>query len=252
MTSSTHGSFWEHLDALRGCLLRSVVVVVGLAIVLFCMKGALFDIILAPSHGDFLTYRLLGIEQSGVSLINTGLATQFSTHLSAAFAAGLVVGSPWVLRELFCFVRPALYQRERHYALRLTVVAYALFMVGALTSYFVVFPMVVHFFGDYQVSSEVPNLISLQSYMDSLMSTTLVLGIMFELPAVCWLLGRFGIVSAQWLRRYRRHALVAIMVLAAIITPPDVMSLCLVTLPIYLLYELSIAVVKYTNKVPSE
>ena len=113
-----------------------------------------------------------------------------------------------------------------------------------MSLYFIVFPMMVHFFGNYQVSTEVPNLISIESYMDSLMSTTLVMGLMFELPVMCWMLGRFGLISAAWMRRYRRHALVGIMIVAAIITPPDVMSMCLVVLPIYLLYELSIRIVR--------
>ena len=237
-------TFWEHLNELRSCIIRIAAVVMGLAVVAFCLKDWLFAIVLAPSHGDFLTYRLTGVPMSDLQLINTGLTTQFSLHMAAALGAGVVVGSPWVLKELFGFVRPALYDKEQRYALRITLAAYGMFVIGMLVSYFIVFPMMVHFFGSYQVSTEVPNLISIESYMDSLMSTTLVMGLMFELPMMCWMLGRFGLISAAWMRRYRRHALVGIMIVAAIITPPDVMSMCLVVLPIYLLYELSIRIVR--------
>lgn len=237
-------TFWEHLNELRSCIIRIAAVVMGLAVVAFCLKDWLFAIVLAPSQGDFLTYRLTGVPMSDLQLINTGLTTQFSLHMAAALGAGVVVGSPWVLKELFGFVRPALYAKEQRYALRITLAAYGMFVIGVLVSYFIVFPMMVHFFGSYQVSTEVPNLISIESYMDSLMSTTLVMGLMFELPVMCWMLGRFGLISAAWMRRYRRHALVGIMIVAAIITPPDVMSMCLVVLPIYLLYELSIRIVR--------
>jgi len=134
--------------------------------------------------------------------------------------------------------------KEQRYALRITLAAYGMFVIGVLASYFIVFPMMVHFFGSYQVSTEVPNLISIESYMDSLMSTTLIMGLVFELPVMCWMLGRFGLISAAWMRRYRRHALVGIMIVAAIITPPDVVSMCLVVVPIYMLYELSIRIVR--------
>ncbi len=241
-------TFWEHLDELRSSIVRIAAVVVVLAIVAFCLKEWLFAVILAPSHGDFVTYRLTGIHLSDLQLINTGLTTQFNMHMAASFGAGIVVGSPWILKELFGFVRPALYDREQHYALRVTLAAYAMFFIGAFVSYFIVFPMMVHFFGEYQVSTEVPNLISLESYMDSLMSTTLMLGLVFELPVVCWMLGRFGLMSATWMQRYRRHALVGIMIVAAVITPPDVLSMCLVVVPIYLLYELSIMLVPKAKK----
>ncbi len=237
-------TFWEHLNELRSCIIRIAAVVVGLAMIAFCLKDWLFAIVLAPSHGDFLTYRLTGVTMSDLHLINTGLTTQFSLHIAAAFGAGIVVGSPWVLKELFGFVRPALYTNEQRYALRITLAAYGMFVIGVLASYFIVFPMMVHFFGSYQVNTEVPNLISIESYMDSLMSTTLIMGLVFELPVMCWMLGRFGLISAAWMRRYRRHALVGIMIVAAIITPPDVVSMCLVVVPIYLLYELSIRIVR--------
>ena len=237
-------TFLEHLDELRSCLIRVAAVVLVLAAVAFCFKEWLFAVILAPSHGDFITYRFLGIEMGDLRLINTGLTTQFNLHLSAAFGAAVVVGSPWVLREVFGYIKPALYEHEKHYATRITLAAYAMFVVGALICYFVVFPMIVHFFGAYQVSDDVGNLITLSSYMDSLMSTTLIMGVVFELPVVCWLLGKFGLLSAAWMRRYRRHALVSIMIVAAVITPPDVMSMCLMVLPVYLLYEISILLVK--------
>ena len=225
------------------------VVVVVFAVVAFCLKESLFSIVLAPRSSDFVTYRLLGVEPFSIHLMNTGLTEQFMIHMRTAIYAGLLVASPYILYELFRFVSPGLYQNERRYALWIVGAAYLMFIVGTLTNYFVVFPLTVRFLGTYQVSPDVANMLTLQSYIDTLLGMSLVMGVMFELPVVCGLLGRMGLITNHMMAEYRRHAIVAILIVAAIITPTtDVFTLFVVALPIYLLYELSIQIVRITKR----
>ena len=242
-------TFWDHLDVLRSSLIRMGVVVVVFAVVAFCLKESLFSIVLAPRSSDFVTYRLLGVEPFSIHLMNTGLTEQFMIHMRTAIYAGLLVASPYVLYELFRFVSPGLYQNERRYALWIVGAAYLMFIVGTLTNYFVVFPLTVRFLGTYQVSPDVANMLTLQSYIDTLLGMSLVMGVVFELPVVCGLLGRMGLITNHMMAEYRRHAIVAILIVAAIITPTtDVFTLFVVALPIYLLYELSIQIVRITKR----
>ena len=242
-------TFWDHLDVLRSSLIRMGVVIVVFAVVAFCLKDVLFSIVLAPRSSDFVTYRLLGVEPFSIHLMNTGLTEQFMIHMRTAIYAGLLVASPYVLYELFRFVSPGLYQNERRYALWIVGAAYLMFIVGTLTNYFVVFPLTVRFLGTYQVSPDVANMLTLQSYIDTLLGMSLVMGVVFELPVVCGLLGRMGLITNHMMAEYRRHAIVAILIVAAIITPTtDVFTLFVVALPIYLLYELSIQIVRITKR----
>lgn len=237
-------TFWEHLDELRSSLIRMACVVAVFAVIAFVMKDELFAVVLAPRSSDFVTYQLLGVDAFSLHLMNTGLTEQFLIHMRTAVYAGLLLASPYVLYELFRFVSPALYQHERRYAVWIVGTAYVMFMVGTLVDYFMVFPLTVRFLGTYQVSPDVANMLTLQSYVDTLLSMSLVMGVVFELPVVCGLLGRMGLINAQMMATYRRHAIVAILVVAAIITPTtDVFTLFVVALPIYLLYEASIVVV---------
>ena len=241
-------TFWDHLDVLRSSLIRMAVAVSVLAIAAFAMKDELFAIVLAPRSSDFVTYRLLGVDVFKISLMNIGLTEQFMIHMRTALYAGLLVASPYILYELFRFVSPGLYQNERRYAVWIVGAAYVMFMVGTLINYFVVFPLTVRFLGTYQVSPDVANMLTLQSYIDTLLGMSLVIGVVFELPVVCGLLGRLGLITDRMMSTYRRHAIVAILVMAAIITPTtDVFTLFVVALPIYLLYELSIQIVKLTK-----
>ena len=214
----------------------------------FVMKEELFSIVLAPRSSDFVTYSLLGVNDFSLHLMNTGLTEQFMIHMRTALYAGLLLASPYVLYELFRFVSPALYQNERHYAVWIVGTAYLMFLVGTLVNYFVVFPLTVRFLGTYQVSPDVANMLTIQSYIDTLLGMSLVMGVVFELPVVCGLLGRMGLLTNNMMTQYRRHAIVAILIVAAIITPTtDVFTLFIVALPIYLLYELSILIVRYTK-----
>ena len=242
-------TFWDHLDVLRSALIRMAVAVIAFAAVAFVMKDELFAVILAPRSSDFVTYRLLGVDAFSIHLMNTGLTEQFMVHMRTAMYAGLLVASPYILYELFRFVSPGLYDKERHYALWIVGAAYVMFLMGTLINYLMVFPLTVRFLGTYQVSPDVANMLTLQSYIDTLLGMSLVMGVVFELPVLCGLLGRMGLLTDSMMSLYRRHAVVAILIVAAIITPTtDVFTLFVVALPIYLLYELSIQIVKITKR----
>ena len=241
-------TFLFYLDVLRSSLIRMAVAVVVLGVAAFCLKDLLFSVVLAPRSSDFVTYRLLGTNAFHINLMNTGLTEQFMIHMRTAIYAGLLLASPYILYELFRFVSPALYQNERRYAVWIVGAAYVMFLMGTLVNYFVVFPLTVRFLGTYQVSPDVANMLTLQSYIDTLLGMSLVMGVVFELPVVCGLMGRMGLINSHMMSQFRRHAVVAILIVAAIITPTtDVFTLFVVALPIYLLYELSIQIVKVTN-----
>ena len=242
-------TFWDHLDILRSSLIRMGVAVVVFAVAAFCLKDELFSVVLAPRSSDFVTYKLLGVDPFSIHLMNTGLTEQFMIHMRTAIYAGLLVASPYILYELFRFVSPGLYQNERHYVVWIVGAAYVMFLMGTLVNYFVVFPLTVRFLGTYQVSPDVANMLTLQSYIDTLIGMSLVMGVVFELPVVCGLLGHMGLINNRMMSEYRRHAIVAILIVAAIITPTtDMFTLFVVALPIYLLYELSIQIVRITKQ----
>lgn len=241
-------TFWDHLDELRSSLLRMLGVTVLFGIIAFVLKDELFAVVLAPRSSDFLTYRLLGVEDFQLHLMNTGLTEQFMIHMRTAMYAGLLVASPYILYEFFRFVSPGLYQNERRYAVWIVGAAYLMFLTGTLVNYLVVFPFTVRFLGTYQVSPDVANMLTLQSYVDTLLGMSLVMGVVFELPVVCGLMGKMGLINGHLMAQYRRHALVAILIVAAIITPTtDAFTLFVVAVPIYLLYELSIVIVRKLN-----
>ena len=248
MSDTPTMTFWDHLDELRSVIIR-VLVVTGLAaVVAFCLKDELFAIVLAPRSSDFITYRLMGVEPFSVHLMNTGLTEQFMIHMKTAMYAGVLVASPYIIYMLFRFVSPALYDNEKRYATLVCGSGYVMFILGTAINYFLIFPLTVKFLGTYQVSPDVANMLTLQSYMDTLLMMSLVMGIIFELPVVSWILGRMGLVNAQMMQSMRRHAIVAIRVVAAIITPTtDAFTLLVVALPIWLLYELSIVIVRITE-----
>ena len=245
----TVSTFWDHLDELRGCIIRMAIATVVLGMAAFCFKEELFAIVLAPRSSQFVSYRLLGVEPFSISLMNTGLTEQFMIHMKTALYAGLLLASPYVLYELFRFVSPALYANERRYATRIVGASYVMFVLGTLINYFLIFPLTVRFLGTYQVSPDVQNMLTLQSYMDTLIGMSFVMGVVFELPVVCWLMAMMHILKASFMRKTRRHAVVVIIIVAAIITPTtDALTLCIVALPIWLLYEASIGIVAITNR----
>ena len=170
------------------------------------------------------------------------------THITTAVYLGLLGTSPYILYELFRFISPALYENERKYSVQVAGIIYVLFLLGVLMSYFVLFPISFRFLGTYSVSAKVVSNITLDSYISTFVSLTLLMGVVFQLPVIAFFLGKLGIVSSDMLANYRKHAFIVIMMVAAIITPPDLMTLVLVTIPLYLLYEVSIRVVRFTVK----
>lgn len=262
MSKGSEMSFWEHLDELRRVLFRIVVVLLALTIVMFFLKKWLFAIVFAPGQSDFILYRILAwaaqqigfdsveIEDFTTQLINTQLTGQFMAHLRVAFYGAAVVGIPYVLWQLFGFVAPGLYAQEKRSISRAMGWGQVLFALGVLVNYFLVFPLSFRFLFLYEVDNQINNLIDLSSYLDTLLILTLMMGLMFEVPLVCVLLSKMGVVSGFTMRKYRRHVVVAVITLSAIITPTtDVLTLLLVSLPIYLLYEAgTLVVVKQEKK----
>ena len=240
-------------------MLFRILGVAGLiAIVVFCFKDITWSILMAPSEWDFCTYRLLEtamrkieidfrFDEFHVQMIATDLSSQFMTHITTAVYLGLLGASPYILYELFRFISPALYENECKYSVQVAVIIYVLFLLGVLMSYFVLFPISFRFLGTYSVSAKVVSNITLDSYISTFVSLTLVMGVVFQLPVVAFFLGKLGVASSWMLSKYRKHALIVIMLVAAIITPPDLMTLILVTIPLYLLYEVSIRVVKWVE-----
>ena len=250
-------TFWDHLEALRGVILRILAVAVAGFIIAFCLKEPLFRLILAPSSPDFILYRWItavagsmgidatALQDFNVDLFSTTLTAQFMIHMKMAFYASVVVIMPYILYLLFGFVSPALHADERRSSTKVVVWSYILFMAGIVLDYLIIFPLAFRFLGTYQVSTSIPNMITLESYTDLLITLTLLMGILFELPILAWFLHKLGLIDSTFMKKYRRHAIVVILIIAAIITPTtDVFTLTIVTLPIYLLYELSIAIVR--------
>ena len=254
-------TFWDHLDEFRKNLFRIIIAVVAVMIVAFVCKDTLFGIVLAPSKSDFIIYRVfcrlsevlslpeICPEAFHVELINTQLASQFLIHMSVAFYAGVLLTFPYIIYQLFRFVSPALYAHERKYSGRVIVFSVLFFLFGVLLNYFLIFPLSFRFLATYQVADNITNMISLSSYIDTLLLLSLMLGIMAELPIVSWLLAKLGFINDTFMRKYRKHAIVVILIIAAVITPTaDAFTLLLVFVPIYILYECSILIVKKVQK----
>lgn len=250
-------TFWDHLEELRKVVFRVLAVALVAAIAAFCFKDLLFRIILAPGKPDFVLYRglealasALGADASefrsfNVDMFSATLTTQFMTHLKMAFWFGMLVVMPYVIYQLYGFVAPALREDEKRYTMPVIVWSYLLFMAGILLNYFLIFPLAYRFLGTYQVSFDVPNMITLNSYTDMLLTMTLLMGVLFELPIMSWFLAKLGLLNSEFMKKYRRHAFVAILIIGAVITPTtDIFTLLVVSVPIYLLYEASIRVVR--------
>ena len=245
-------TYGGHLEVLRKMLFKILGVSIIFAIIIFCYKDITWDLLLAPSEYGFITYRwiedlihLLGIqgfhfEKFEVELIATDLSSQFMTHVTTAIYLGLLCASPYILYELFKFISPALLENEKKYSTQVLLIVYALFIAGVMMSYFILFPISFRFLGTYNVAEKVSSLISLNSYISTFTSLTLLMGVVFQLPIVIFILAKKDILSFRLLAKYRKVALFIIAAVSAIITPPDIITCILVTLPLYVLYECSI------------
>lgn len=247
-------SFGGHLEVIRQMLFRVLGVALVFSCFIFCFKSQTFDIILSPSDSSFVTYRLVEslmqkvdksfyFEPFDVELIATDLSSQFVTHLTTSIYLGLLCASPFIMYELFRFITPALLENERKYSTKIMASVYALFIIGVLMSYYILFPISFRFLGTYSVADKVHTMITLDSYISTFVSLTLLLGLVFQLPVIAFILAKMGILNATQMSKYRRHALLIIMLIAAIITPPDIMTLILVSFPLYILFEISIKII---------
>lgn len=248
--------FWDHLDELRRVLLRILGVTALTSVAAFACKRWLFAAVLAPARPDFVLWRLLARLSGGADagaqllsepmpqLISTQLTSQLLAHMTAALYAGVLLASPYIVWQLFGFVSPALYERERRRSVAVLAASGLCFFAGTALAYWVIFPFSFRFLAAYQVSEQVVNTITLASYMDTLLVIVLMMGVMFQLPVAAWFCARMGILTSRAMRARRRHALFVIVALAAVITPTtDVFTLAVVSLPIMVLYQLSIAIV---------
>lgn len=254
-------NFWGHLDELRGVLVRIAVVVIVFGVVFFIFMPWIFDnVILAPCRASFLLYKLFDMiapdstpPDFQVNLINIQLASQLFIHLSASGWLAAVFSFPVIIYLLWTFVSPALYPEEKRNSRTAFLFGNIMFYFGVAVGYFLVFPLTLRFLATYQLSDLIPNTITLDSYMDNFLSICLVMGAVFELPLVAWLLGKIGLLTRSFFNTYRRHAIVALLIVAALITPTgDPFTLFVVFLPIYMLWELSSRLVPAAKLEPAE
>lgn len=243
MAQTGEMTFWDHLEELRGSLFRMLAVFGVAVVVLFFFKDFLFDgVILAPSKSDFFLYRLLGADFS-LTLVNIEVAAQFMIHMKITFICALIVTFPYLVYEVWRFVAPALYEKEKKTVRGAFLFASILFYVGVLVGYTIVFPLMLNFFSGYQVSPDIPNTFSLSSYISMFTSMVMIFGIVFEFPTVALALSSLGLMTKDTLKSFRRHAVCAVLIVAAVITPSgDPFSLMVVSVPLYMLYEFSILI----------
>ena len=263
MSKNTEGemSFLEHLEVMRWHLLRSIAAIVILALVAFVFKEIVFDkIILAPKEPPFPTNRwlcqlgeILGLEricinQNPFTLQTVKMAEQFSMHIIVSLVAGIVIAFPYIFWEFWRFIIPALYDKEKNTARGAVFFTSLLFILGVLFGYYIISPLSVNFLGNYKVSESVISAPTLRSYVQTITSVVLAAGLVFQLPILVYFLSKVGLVTPDFLKKYRRHSLVVIVTLSAIITPPDIFSQVLVALPLMILYEIGIAISKRIMK----
>lgn len=252
-------TFWDHIDALRKILFRIIFFVIAVAFIIFSYMKVLFDIIiLAPSRNSFFLYNLLNktskyipifpdfcVGSFQVKLININLTSQFMTHMSTSFWCAIVLSSPFIIYQIYKFIKPALYENERKNASIAFFFGNIMFYIGVSLGYFLVFPLTLRFLAGYHLSNYIENSISLDSYIDSFLLLCFVMGLVFELPLLSWMLSKIGLLNRGFFQRFRRYAIVIILIIAAFITPSsDPFTLMVVFIPIYMLWEISALVVK--------
>lgn len=253
-TPGAEMSFLDHLEELRWLLVRgSIAIMIG-GCVAFAFSEFIFDeIIFAPKRGDFITYRIFCelankydldksfcIQELPFEIQSRSMDGQFSTDIWTAITAGFILAFPFILWEFWKFISPALYDKEKKYAVWFIITTSLLFFIGVIFGHYLITPLSLNFLGNYRISAMVKNDIDLDSYLSLVKTTAISCGLVFELPIVMYFLAKIGLVSASFLRKYRRYAYVIILIIAAIVTPPDVVSQMIVTIPLVILYETSI------------
>lgn len=239
-SEGTELSFWDHLDALRGTLIRSLAAVCVMTLAGLVFRNFIFDnIILAPSSSDFFVYRWFPLH-SNVEIVNLEISGQFMVHLRVSLMLGLVLAFPYIVWEIWRFIAPALYDNEKRGVSRAFLMSGMLFYLGVLVGYFILLPVCLSFFQGYTVSESISNTFSLQSYISLFASMVLVIGLVFEFPVLIMALSSVGVLNRKMLKKGRKYALVAVLILSAAVTPADLGSMILVSIPLYGLYELSI------------
>lgn len=251
-------SFLDHLEELRWHLIRSTIAVVIVATIAFFAKEFIFDVIIfGPKNPDFPTYKLLcraatqlGFEESfcfkeeSFRIQSRTPAGQFSAHIWTSITAGFIIAFPYILYEVWKFISPGLRNKERKNSRGFIIIASFLFFIGVCFGYYIVTPLTINFLGSYKVSNDVFNDFDLSKYIALVRTSVIASGLIFELPIVIYFLTKIGLVTPQWLKKYRKFALVGVLVLSAIITPPDIASQVIVSVPIIILYEISIIISK--------
>lgn len=259
-TQESAMSFWDHLEVLRWALFRSACVLMVILIGTFIAMPYIFDrFVLAPTSNEFFVYRWLNAIGGGVvklspdfdvQIININVASQFMTHISTSISMAAVIAFPYFIWEIWKFIEPALFEEEIKHLRPAFMGGTFMFYLGCAIGYLFVFPFTFRFLVEYNLSPNITNQINLQSYIDNFTLLILVMGIVFEMPLLAWLLSLLGILKKSFLREYKRHAIVVLLITAAIITPSgDPFSLMLVFIPLYVLYELSILVVRDKAKI---
>ena len=251
-------TFWEHLEVLRWSIFRIAIAAVMAMVVIFIFMPSMFTgFVLGPTTSEFFLYKWLGslgqlpflpdfaAEDFKVDIISINVASQFMTHISTSFWFALVAIFPYIIYEIWKFIAPALYDNEKRSVRTAFLFGTLMFFIGCAVSYSFIFPFTFRFLTEYQISGQITNQISLNSYMSTFLGMVFIMGLVFELPLLAWLLSKIGVLNREFLKKYRKHAVVILMILAALITPTgDPITLSLVFLPLYFLYEISIRVVK--------
>ena len=263
MAKSKNMSFLGHLEILRWHLVRAFAAIFIFTIIAFLSKEFIFDtVIFGPKHPDFFTYRMLcklsmalGFEGGSMCMDempfivqNRTMAGQFTSHLWVSFISGFIISFPYIMWEMWRFLKPGLTNKERNYTNGVVFFSSILFMMGVLFGYYLIAPLSINFLGSYSVSAEIQNEIDLASYISTVSTVTLSSGLVFELPIVVYFLTKVGLLTPEMMRNYRRHSFVGVLILSAIITPPDISSQILVAVPIVMLYEMSIYISAFVNR----
>lgn len=255
-------SFLDHLEELRWLLIRATIAIVIGGCIAFTFSEFIFDVIIfGPKDPNFVTYRFFCdianqydldksfcITELPFEIQSRKMEGQFATDIWTSITAGFIIAFPYILWLVWRFIRPALYEAERKYAVAFIVVSSLLFFLGVLFGYYVITPLSINFLGNYKISAVVKNDIDLDSYLSLIKTTALSCGLIFEMPIIIYFLSKLGLVTAEFLRTYRRYAYVIILIIAAIVTPPDVVSQIIVSIPLVILYEFSILISKRINK----